>query len=78
MESPSLIVEKGKHHLAAEAYGEGWSSLGDRLLRFATGALRHLEPRHPQLDLDETPDSFKRDLGFLDGRAPHYEEDLMR
>ncbi|ACM27302.1 hypothetical protein MOV66_27120 [Agrobacterium sp. SHOUNA12C] len=32
----------------------------------------------PRLDLDEMPEQLKRDLGFLDGRAPHYEDGRMR
>jgi hypothetical protein len=32
----------------------------------------------PRLDLDEMPDRLKRDLGFLDGRGPRYEDDRMR
>jgi hypothetical protein len=32
----------------------------------------------PRLDLDEMSEQIKRDLGFLDGRAPHYEDDRMR
>jgi hypothetical protein len=31
----------------------------------------------PRLDLDEMPDRLKRDLGFLDGRGPRYEDDRM-
>ncbi|MBB4566084.1 hypothetical protein [Rhizobium leucaenae] len=31
----------------------------------------------PHLDLDEMPDRLKRDLGFLDGREPHYEDDRL-
>jgi len=34
--------------------------------------------RSPRLDLDTAPDRLKRDLGFLDGRDPHYEDDRMR
>jgi len=30
------------------------------------------------LQLEETPDAVKRDLGFLDGRAVYREEDRMR
>lgn len=32
----------------------------------------------PHLDLDEMPEQLKRDLGFLDGRGPRYEDDRMR
>ncbi|MDE1991961.1 MAG: hypothetical protein KGI75_05635 [Rhizobiaceae bacterium] len=31
-----------------------------------------------RLDLDDIPDRVKRDLGFLDGREPHYEDERMR
>jgi len=34
--------------------------------------------RMPGLDLDTAPDRLKRDLGFLDGRDPHYEDERMR
>jgi hypothetical protein len=32
----------------------------------------------PRIDLEATPDRIKRDLGFLDGREPHYEEEERR
>ncbi|MEI1246732.1 hypothetical protein [Rhizobium aouanii] len=32
----------------------------------------------PSLDLDTMPDRVKRDLGFLDGRDPYYEDERMR
>lgn len=38
---------------------------------------RHAEPS-PHLDLEEIPDRLKRDLGFLDGREPRYEDDRLR
>jgi hypothetical protein len=34
--------------------------------------------RIPRLDMDAMPDRIKRDLGFLDGRDPHYEDDRSR
>ncbi|ANP86706.1 hypothetical protein [Rhizobium leguminosarum] len=34
--------------------------------------------RMPSLDLDTAPDRVKRDLGFLDGRDPYYEDERMR
>ncbi|MBY5319805.1 MULTISPECIES: hypothetical protein [Rhizobium] len=34
--------------------------------------------RMPGLDLDTAPDRVKRDLGFLDGRDPYYEDERMR
>ncbi|NTJ67477.1 hypothetical protein G6M50_05830 [Agrobacterium rhizogenes] len=45
-----------------------------RLLESVTQVfLKHGEPS-PNLDLDEMPDRLKRDLGFLDGREPHYDD----
>lgn len=38
---------------------------------------RHAEPS-PRLDLEEIPDRLKRDLGFLDGREPRYEDNRLR
>ena len=34
--------------------------------------------RLPRLDLDAAPDRVKRDLGFLDGRDPFYEDACKR
>ena len=34
--------------------------------------------RLPRLDLSVMPDRVKRDLGFLDGRDPYYEDERMR
>ncbi|RUL96673.1 hypothetical protein [Rhizobium chutanense] len=34
--------------------------------------------RLPRLDLDAMPNRVKRDLGFLDGRDPYYEDERMR
>ena len=45
-----------------------------RLLESVTQAfVSHAEPS-PHLDLDEMSDRLKRDLGFLDGREPRYED----
>lgn len=46
-----------------------------RLMQAAGG---YFSRRWNRLDLEETPNSVKRDLGFLDGRAPYREEDRMR
>ncbi len=40
--------------------------------------VRGIGSRIPQLDMDVTPDRIKRDLGFLDGRDPRYEDDRSR
>lgn len=39
---------------------------------------RGIGSRMPRLDIDVTPDRIKRDLGFLDGRDPRYEDDRSR
>jgi len=39
---------------------------------------RGIGSRRPRLDIDVTPDRIKRDLGFLDGRDPRYEDDRSR
>ncbi|MDI7860788.1 hypothetical protein MRS76_02370 [Rhizobiaceae bacterium n13] len=44
--------------------------IGDALLRVGRSPVR--------LDLECLPDHIKRDLGFLDGREPHYDLDLLR
>ncbi|MBB3287777.1 MULTISPECIES: hypothetical protein [Rhizobium] len=45
-----------------------------RLLESLAQALvKHAEPSL-HLDLDDMPDRLKRDLGFLDGREPHYDD----
>ncbi|MDE1994850.1 MAG: hypothetical protein KGI75_20275 [Rhizobiaceae bacterium] len=78
MHLPSHVFQKARHRTATEVYGDSWSLLRDTVLRVAMSAFRHPSPRQPQLDLDETPDTLKRDLGFLDGHAPYREEDFLR
>lgn len=48
-----------------------------RIGGWLTQAARRIS-RRPRLDLDTAPDRIKRDLGFLDGRDPHYEDERMR
>jgi hypothetical protein len=45
---------------------------------FVRRLLRGIGSRMPKLDMDVTPDRIKRDLGFLDGRDPRYEDDRSR
>ncbi|MBX4948068.1 hypothetical protein HJA95_00315 [Rhizobium binae] len=44
------------------------------VLKRLTGRLVGWFCRLPRLDLDAAPDRVKRDLGFLDGREPYYED----
>lgn len=78
MESRSLIALESNHRFAIGAGREVEASWHVRLLRSTIDAFQHFRRHHPQLDLDEAPDSMKRDLGFLDGRDPYREENLMR
>lgn len=55
-------------------------SIWARLMAFAVQALSKdggagVGPVSARVDLDELPDRVKRDLGFLDGREPYYEDD---
>ena len=78
MESRTLITLESNHRFAIGAGLELEPSWHVRLLRSTIDAFQHFGRQHPQLDLDEVPDSMKRDLGFLDGRDPYREENLMR
>ena len=78
MQISSPIAQSNRHSRAIEPYEAGWSSLWGLLVRVSIAALQHPAPRYAQLDLDEMTDSLKRDLGFLDGRAPYREENLSR
>ena len=40
--------------------------------------VRGIGSRIPQLDMEATPNRIKRDLGFLDGRDPRYEDERLR
>ncbi|NLS20573.1 hypothetical protein HGP16_29070 [Rhizobium sp. P40RR-XXII] len=60
-----------KAHEGKDPSMPGWPA---RLSQIALGYFtRHWD----RLDIEETPNSVKRDLGFLDGRAPYREEDRM-
>jgi len=72
MESPAFIAREDTHRSGVEA-----SSAQAWLQRLAR-ALHRFAPRRNSLDLDETPDFVKRDLGFLDGCAPYREDSRLR
>jgi hypothetical protein len=48
-----------------------WASLIESL----TSALLRHGGAAGTVDLDDMPDRMKRDMGFLDGREPYYEEE---
>lgn len=49
-----------------------------RIIAGVAALLTPAAERGPRLDFEAMPDRIKRDLGFLDGREPRYEEDLRR
>jgi hypothetical protein len=77
MQINSFAADKIRHSLVADGFGRGWLPLPARLLRVAGMIFQHPKPRHPRLDPDEMPASMKRDLGFLDGRAPYHEDSRL-
>lgn len=46
--------------------------------RFASSALRRIGGRSLKLDLESTSEYMKKDLGFLDGRMPRCDDDMLR
>jgi hypothetical protein len=52
--------------------------LAARVIAAVAALLTPTAERGPPLDFEIMPDRIKRDLGFLDGREPRYEEDLRR
>jgi len=76
MASPVLIVSRETHGVVARE-DRGFSPFAwpKHLLQIAG---RYFVGCRYRLDLGETPDLVKRDLGFLDGHAPYREENRMR
>jgi hypothetical protein len=74
MATPNLTIPYVAGHMTI---GEAQSASA-RLLHFITYALRQMARPDPRLDFDTMPDHMKRDLGFLDGQEPHYEDNLIR
>ncbi|PDT49004.1 hypothetical protein CO661_06555 [Sinorhizobium fredii] len=46
--------------------------------RFAASALRRMGGGSFKLDLESTSEYMKKDLGFLDGRMPRCDDDMLR
>jgi hypothetical protein len=64
--------------IAAEAAGKPTANIAFNPLLRIRDWLRRLRKTPSRLDLDAVPDRVKRDLGFLDGREPYYEDDGRR
>ncbi|MBB3645089.1 hypothetical protein FHX14_001259 [Rhizobium sp. BK619] len=60
--------------ISAETFADVRQSARSGFLRLVIGFLRNPGRSRPKLDLESTPDSLKRDLGFMDGRSPRRED----
>ncbi|RFB92889.1 hypothetical protein B5K11_16775 [Rhizobium leguminosarum bv. trifolii] len=67
MDCSTIEENRPQHRIGAFRRLGGW--LAGSTERFC---------RLPRLDLSAAPDRVKRDLGFLDGREPFYEDERMR
>ncbi len=74
----SNVFMQQTHRGGVEAHQGRAPSIPAWPARFTQIALGYFTRRWNRLDIDEVPDSVKRDLGFLDGCAPYREEDRMR
>ncbi|GAC1045713.1 hypothetical protein [Rhizobium sp. No.120] len=74
MASTVFITTKELHRGNVGARRGKRGSWPARLFEVVLGYFSH---RWNRLDIEEVPDSVKRDLGFLDGCAPYREEDRM-
>jgi hypothetical protein len=45
--------------------------------RLASGLRALVRPRYPRLDVGVVSDHMKRDMGFMDGRAPRRQERMF-
>ncbi|KAA1181227.1 hypothetical protein FP026_12965 [Rhizobium tropici] len=77
MASNVVITTKQPHHGGVEVRKDKNLSMPAWPARLSQIALGYFTRRWDRLDIEETPNSVKRDLGFLDGRAPYREEDRM-
>ncbi|MEF0942756.1 hypothetical protein [Rhizobium sp. BR 362] len=78
MASHAFIVTKQTHRGVIEARNGKDISAPAWPVRLLRVGLDYLARSRDRLDLEDATDSVKRDLGFLDGRAPYHEEDWMR
>ncbi|WHO73427.1 hypothetical protein [Rhizobium sp. BT03] len=60
--------------ISAETFADVRQSARSGLLRLVMGFLGNPRGSRSKLDLESTPDSWKRDLGFMDGRGPRRED----
>jgi hypothetical protein len=77
MASNVFITTKQVQRGGVEAGKGKDASISAPLARLSQIALGYFTRRWNRLDIEETPNSVKRDLGFLDGRAPYHEEERM-
>ncbi|KQY15308.1 hypothetical protein ASD31_07965 [Rhizobium sp. Root482] len=63
---------------AIEKYDVPKVSWFERALKAAMDALTARPPKYPRLELEPMSNYMRRDLGFMDGRAPREDCDLTR
>ncbi|WFU08997.1 hypothetical protein QA646_17215 [Rhizobium sp. CB3090] len=78
MASQAFIVTKQAHRDVIGARKGKDLSIPPWPIRLLQFTLAYFARRRDRLDLDGTADAMKRDLGFMDGRAPYREEERMR
>ena len=64
--------------ISAETFADVRQSARSGFLWLVIAFLRNPGRSRPKLDLESTPDSLKRDLGFMDGRDPYIEDARTR
>jgi len=77
MASNVFITPKQAQRVCVEAGKGKDASRAAPLTRLSQIAFGYFTRRWNRLDIEETPNSVKRDLGFLDGRAAYREEERM-
>lgn len=77
MASNVFITTKQAQRGGIEAGNGKGASISAPLTRLSQIAFGYFTRRWNRLDIEEMPNSVKRDLGFLDGRAPYREEERM-
>ncbi|CAN7628534.1 hypothetical protein [Rhizobium leguminosarum] len=60
--------------ISAETFADAHQSARSGLLHLVMNIFRFRRGDRTSLDFDATPDYLKRDVGFIDGRDPHYED----
>lgn len=60
--------------ISAETFADVRQSARSGLLHLVMNIFRFSRGNRTSLDLEATPNYLRRDLGFIDGRDPHFED----